>query len=248
MHNSRIVVSTITLARDADESETILQGLHALSEKGFPAIVVADGGSGQDFLTTMARIPGVVLAWPAEPGLQGQVLASLRAARDLEPEYVFYTEPNKPQFFHGKLDEFFGAAEEHVANSSSFGVALPARSAESFSTYPAFQQHTESLISDLIRFLVDREAVEDVLYGPRLIAPQLLPVLDQLKAKIGWGWMCFLLIVAHRLARDIVTIPMDLECPIAERVDDNRERLLRLNQLRDHIGGIHEALQVMRHD
>jgi hypothetical protein len=60
--------------------------------------------------------------------------------------------------------------------------------------------------------------------------------------------MCFLLVVAHRLGRDIITIPMDLECPIAERVDDNRERLLRLNQLRDHIGGIHEALLAMCHD
>src|SRR4051812_17478212 len=106
MNPNEVVVSTITLARDDVESQTIQRGLRMLSSKGFPAIVVADGGSGDEFAATIHAIPGVTLVPPSQPGLQGQVLTSLRSARDLGRDYILYTEPNKPQFFQDKLDVF----------------------------------------------------------------------------------------------------------------------------------------------
>src|SRR6188472_1283695 len=98
MNLDHVVVATITLARDAQERHAMERGLQLLSTKSFRAIVVVDGGSSADFLTTIKALPRVMLASPAMPGLFGQVKSSLQIARDLGSDYVFYTEANKPQF------------------------------------------------------------------------------------------------------------------------------------------------------
>ncbi len=130
------VVSTITLARDDQERQAMESGLSILSAKGFRAIVVVDGGSSEDFLTTITALPRVMLAAPSAPGLFGQVKTSLQIARDLGSHYVFYTEPNKPQFFAEKLDAFLGNVTQLAAGVADFGLALPARSAASLATSP----------------------------------------------------------------------------------------------------------------
>jgi hypothetical protein len=185
-----------------------------------------------------------MLAPPSAPGLFGQVKTSLQIAHDLDPDYILYTEPNKPHFFAEQLAAFVGHATERAAGVEEFGLVLPARNPESLATFPPFQQKTESLMSEMIRFVIGGETAADYLYGPRMLAPALIQVLDRIDYEIGWGWMSFLVVAAHARGKSIETLAMDLPCPPEERVDDQRERLLRLRQMRDHVNGIHEALRL----
>ena len=99
MSYDEVVISTITLARDPNESRLIRRGLSILSTKPVSTIVVVDGGSGDRFLEDVGRIPKVLLAQSRVPGLLAQVRTSLHRAQETGARYIFYTEPNKEQLW-----------------------------------------------------------------------------------------------------------------------------------------------------
>ena len=139
-----VAVATITLARDPGEEKLLRVALTTLAKHQRP-VFVCDGGSGGEFVEFMRELPGVHLVSPAEPGLVGQVRASLRAAASVGNEFVLYTESDKVDFFERYLSGFLSTAE----TARAAGCVLASRSAAAFSTFPATQQDTEGSINHL---------------------------------------------------------------------------------------------------
>ena len=96
-----------------------------------------------------------MLAQSRVPGLLAQVRTSLHRAQETGARYIFYTEPNKEQFFAESLDEFLTRAMARADGDHDFGMVLPARSEASFATFPSFQQYTESVANELLRIAID---------------------------------------------------------------------------------------------
>ena len=120
---------------------------------------------------------------------------------------------------------------------------LPTRSEESFATFPPFQRYTEPVANELVRVALDGTHRRDYTYGPRMVTASIVQYSDETIPDIGWGWMSFLLIIAHRLGRGIYTETLDLPCLVAERIDTHEEKMLRIKQLGDHVDAIDQALR-----
>ena len=157
---------------------------------------------------------------------------SLRVAVDSGADFIFYTEPDKKLFFNGKLFDFLlkSPSKENV------GVVIAARSAESFATFPVFQQYTETVINNLCSEIIGEQG--DYTYGPFLLNRKLTGCLDLASNEVGWGWRPFLFSMAKRKGCQIVRIENDYPCPLEQREDNASERIYRMMQLSQNIDGL----------
>ncbi len=243
MSYERLVFSTVTLAKTREEEETIVRGIEMLSSKNIPSLIIVDGGSSSDFIARLGAIPRTSLVQKGG-GLFVQTKEALNKASGESSPYIFYAESNKEQFFKTSLDEFVQKAFEHMERDPNCGIVLPSRTSGSFATFPSFQREEELSLNRLLKELMGRAGDEDFAYGPRIILRDLIPYLNRASKEIGWGWMSYLLIIVNRLGKSIYTIPLELPCPEKERGETRADKLYRLEQFRNHIDGINEALIV----
>lgn len=241
MSVEKLTVSTITWARDKKEEKDIYDSLFALSAKNIHVVAV-DGGSSEEFLDSLKKFRNISVIRSSKKGLQNQVVESLREAQ-ASSRYIFYTESNKSDFFRNQFDGFLFRAIDIMDKNPNTGIVLPSRTKESFSTFPEFQQRSESFLNTILSEFLDRE-MGDFAYGPRIMVRDLIPYLDRLSRDVGWGWMSYLLIIAKRLGRSIHTVNLDLPCPKDERIETDAIKLFRLRQLRNHTEGIEEGLSL----
>jgi hypothetical protein len=231
----RIAIATMTLARDPREAELLRSALTALSRLGL-RIFVADAGSPPELIDFIDQSPGMTRLLPVQPGLVGQVRASLRAARDDGADYVLYTEPDKRWFFETRLDGFLGRAI-----ATDLAVVIAARSAESFTTFPPMQRLTEESGNRLCAACTGIEG--DYGYGPFLFRSDLVQQLDAVTPSLGWGWRPFFFTRAHRLGCSLGHLVDDLPCPMEERDEAESDRVHRLRQLAQNVDGIAAGIQ-----
>lgn len=245
MRGDAVVVATMTLARGMAEEEVLRTSLDVLRRSGMP-VVVSDGGSTGRFVSFLETLEGVTLAAPRQPGLVGQVMASLRAAREGGALEILYTEPDKQGFFAEKLADFLAQAR-----GSGAPLAIAARSLNSFATFPATQRFTETVANQVVASCTG--VAGDYCYGPFVMRADVAGYLADdlaedaaagavLPGSVGWGWRPFLFTAAHRLGRAMVHIVDDFPCPIDQRQEDEGQRVHRLRQLAQNIDGVARAM------
>jgi hypothetical protein len=235
MDLDRIVVATITRARDSHEEGLIARTLAALAALGCP-VVASDGGSSRQFLQAVIQVPGVILVPPDHPGLTGQVKASVRRAREFDREWVLYLESDKELFVRESLRDFIAAAARHT----DAAVILASRSDRAFGTFPAFQRRTESAFNAVASDVIG--GPRDYLYGPFLMRQSLAVHVDRVSADLGWGWRPYIFAVAGRGASGIRAVDGDHACPAEQVPEDHAERLHRVRQLAQNIDGLARAM------
>jgi len=226
-----IAVATMTWARDAREDALLRESLHALAGLGAP-VFVTDGGSGEAFTDFLGSLPDFRVCDPAGRGPWAQVRRSLLSAYECGRRFVLYTEPDKTDFFLRNLREFVSAAP----GGDGVGVILASRSAESFATFPEFQRRTEEAINLCCAEVVG--ARFDFSYGPFLMNRELVPRLAPAPDDVGWGWRPYAFGTARRLGYRVESLVRELPCPPGQREDDPRERLYRMRQLAEGVGGL----------
>src|SRR5688500_17839938 len=158
MRLTDVGVVTITLARNANEERTLLSALKDLRACGLP-VVAAHGGAGERFVSTLKGL-GFEVVIPDERGLVKQVKAGLAAALKMWPRKgILYMEPDKYPFFGERLTQF-------VAAVRGADVAVAARDARSFRTFPTGQRWTESFTNEAAELAFGMKG--DYCYGPLL--------------------------------------------------------------------------------
>src|SRR5687767_4306205 len=102
MQPHKVVVATITFARNSQEEHILSKALRALVSSNLP-IIATDGGSSAHFVDELKQT-GISVMKPRKKGLVPQVKTSLAAALKRFPDhYILYTEPDKHPFFEGPL-------------------------------------------------------------------------------------------------------------------------------------------------
>lgn len=226
-----ICIATISWARNENEESLLKKSLTKLASFNIP-VFITDGGSTASFLHFIQSIPHFTLLQPEGKGVYAQAKTSLLAAYDAGAKFIFYTEPDKESFFESGLKKLL----ERIKMDDRLGIYHASRSAEGFSTFPAFQQMTETTINNCCRELVGKDY--DYSYGPFLLSSQLVPYLQQVKEDIGWGWRPYVFTIAHRLGLTLDAFVDDFVCPLDQRADDGKERIYRMRQLEQNIRGI----------
>lgn len=236
MDLNRIVVATITRARDAGEERLVARTLNGLAALGLP-IVASDGGSSEAFLRELSQIPGLSLAASEHPGMTGQVKASVRLARAFGRPWVLYLESDKELFVRQWLPDFVASA----AHADDADVILASRSQDAFGTFPTFQRRTESAFNAVTSAVIGVEA--DYLYGPFLMRQVVAVHVDDVAPELGWGWRPFVFALAGRRAGGLRIVNGDYVCPPEQRHEDDGERLHRLRQFAQNVDGLTRAAQ-----
>lgn len=227
--DEKIVIATISWARNKTEEADLRVSLGALAKLSLP-VFVTDGGSSEEFVNFMTSLPQFTVF--SATGLWPQAKQSLAAAREAGAETILYTEPDKLDFFLRHLAGMLLEARQR----EQIGVLLAARSPKGLSTFPAFQQMTETSINNCCSEVIDK--VIDYCYGPFLFHSKLVPYLDALPDNCGWGWRPFLFAMAHRLGLSVDAFGGDFTCPPDQQADDASERIYRMKQLAQNIEGL----------
>lgn len=233
MRTGEVVIATITLARSGGEEIVLERSFKELCALRLP-VLVADGGSSERFTGKIKMLGSSVLS-PKSNGLVPQVKASLGAALANWPgkRAVLYTEPDKYPFFRGALVEFVKSARP----SASFGVAIAARDAKSFKTFPRGQQWAETFMNEAAGLTFGSRA--DYCYGPLLLSRRAAELALEAPEDLGWGWRFWLMGRAKRAGLKVNAVTMNLPCPKEQRGEDSKEdRLYRLKQLRQNLTGL----------
>jgi hypothetical protein len=236
MELNRLVVATITRARDAGEERLVARTLSGLAALGLP-IVASDGGSSEAFIRELSQIPGLSLAPSEHPGMTGQVKAAVRLARACGRPWVLYLESDKELFVRHWLRDFVTSA----AHADEADVILASRSHDAFETFPPFQRRTESAFNGVTSEVIGVEA--DYLYGPFLMRQLAAVQVDAVAPELGWGWRPFLFALAGRRAGGLRIVNGDYVCPPEQRHEDDGERLHRLRQFAQNVDGLTRAAQ-----
>jgi hypothetical protein len=242
MKIEEVSVATITLARSEKEEKLIIDGLKVLSTLGFPVIVAVDGGSTDNFIQKTFQIPHIQIAQATIKGILPQVRQSLRKSSSFSP-FVFYTESDKFDFFKSSLLPFFEKVRTLPDQEEHVGMFVPARTQSSFAHYTPFQQKTEQRVNRELSSIIGLDTIYDFTYGPRLLSTSLIPYLEYVPEDIGWGWMTYLLVVAHRIGKKILPIPLDLPAPV-EQQDFQRNRQYRTQQMNQHFQAMQLAQSI----
>jgi hypothetical protein len=224
-----IVIATMTLARTPAEEKLLQSALTRLVSLGFPVVAV-DGGSSAEFVSFLKEVR-IKLATTKKRGLVPQVEASLATASKMGPSYILYTEPDKDLFFGGPILDFLRA----VKPSKKLGVALAARDAKGFQTFPAAQRNSETFINNVAGELFGVEG--DYCYGPLLFPATLAAEVKNLRVELGWGWRFHLMRRAHELGLRIIHVPLPVVCPKDQRAETPKDRIYRYRQLRQNLEG-----------
>ncbi|RYZ30461.1 MAG: hypothetical protein EOO10_02745 [Chitinophagaceae bacterium] len=231
MEKKNISIATISWARNEAEENLLKASLTELASLNIP-VYVTDGGSTASFLAFIQSIPHFTLLQPDGKGVYAQAKTSLLAAYNAGYPFIFYTEPDKEAFFRSGLQKLL----DESTTDEKTGIYHASRSAKGFSTFPAFQQMTETTINNCCKELIERD--HDYTYGPFLLNSILVPYLHEVKEDIGWGWRPYLFTVAHRLRLKVDALIDDFICPPDQREDDQKERIYRMRQLEQNIRGI----------
>ena len=197
-------------------------------------VAVADRGTSPAFSDVIKQLPGFHLTIPSQPGLVGQVKASMALAATFATPFILYVEPDKELFFKYWLRDFLGRASDRA----DVGVVLASRSDESFETFPQGQQDTERIANQLCGRCIGSSG--DFLYGPFLMTRSLLPHVANLETRLGWGWRLSTFVAAHRSGLRVVQVTDDYRCPLAQRTDSDSDRMHRLRQLSENLLGLLE--------
>jgi hypothetical protein len=224
-------VATITWARTVDEAELLRHSFSELA-RATRRLSVADRGNDPDFAAFLRTFDGVRCVTPHAPGLVAQVQASIAAAAEYHTDWILYSEPDKQSFFAGPMQSFVRRA----LNAGNAGIALPARTAESFATFPPMQRYTESVLNRLLGEMTGTTG--DYLFGPLLIHRTLLHLIRALPDDLGWGWRPAIVLAACRLAQPIVLLADDYPCPEEMRSEDEGDRQHRIRQLIQNLRGL----------
>jgi hypothetical protein len=230
-----VTVATITLARTDDEMRVLRAALERLASTNL-RVAVADGGSPPAFVEFVRHLPLFQLRPPAGSGLVAQVKASLHAASEAGSAWVLYTEPDKEQFFDGKLAEFISRASE----DDSVGVVVASRDEPSFATFPPMQQLTESAFNRLCADAVGANA--DYCYGPFLMRRTLIETIDRVPDDAGWGWRPYLFATTTRRGHRVASVSGGFPCPPDQRHEGADDRIHRMRQLAQNVSGLVLAL------
>ena len=151
MNKKDISIVTMTRAKP-DDYELHRAALRELAALRLPT-VITDGGSGEEFLSYLNSFPNFIVQRAARAGAFLQIKTSFDRARQFATPYVLYTEPDKQFFFQQRLAEFIERASSH----STTGIIIPARTAESFASYPESQRFTEAFTNQLCSRIVGKD-------------------------------------------------------------------------------------------
>jgi hypothetical protein len=231
MNKPDVSIATMTWARSAGEERLLRESLPSLAGLGVP-VFATDGGSGEGFLGFMRRLPNFHLVESEGTGPWPQVRRSLRAAQESGAGFIFYTEPDKADFFRAGLREFFS---EGAADAGA-GVVLASRSPEAFSTFPEFQRAAESSMNRCCEEVTGRPG--DYSYGPFLINREILPSLYMAGDDVGWGWRHYAFGVSSRVGYRVEHLLKGSPCPAGQREEGAADRIYRMRQLSDGLRGL----------
>lgn len=231
MHKNDITIATITLARDEQEETLMRNALEQLSKLHIP-VFITDGGSRPGFVDFLRSFPHFILSQATVKGVWPQAKNSLTEAYQQGSTFIFYTEPDKADFFRQSLPQML----DSVQTDDNSGIVMASRSAAAFSTFPAFQQMTETTINNCCAETIGKNL--EYTYGPFLLNRQLVPCLELVKEDIGWGWRPYVFAVARRLGYQVESYEGDFYCPTGQQQDSEGERLYRMRQLKQNIEGI----------
>jgi hypothetical protein len=231
MHKKDITIATITLARDEQEETLMRNALEQLSKLKIP-VFITDGGSRPGFLDFLRSFPHFILSKATVKGVWAQAKNSLTEAYQQGSKFIFYTEPDKGDFFAQSLPEML----DRVQTDDKSGIVMASRSAAAFSTFPAFQQMTETAINNCCAEVVGKNL--EYTYGPFLLNRQLVPYLALVKEDISWGWRPYVFGTAKRLGYQVESYVGNFYCPVSQREDRATERIYRMRQLSQNMQGI----------
>lgn len=235
MQKTEFCIATISLARNDEEEKLLRTSLKQLAELDIP-VYITDGGSSQSFLEFLHNIPHFIVM--EAKGLWPQAKKSITEAYKAGTKFIFYTEPDKQEFFTHHFQKMLKAM---VVNENT-GVVIASRFAKSFSGFPLFQQMTETTINNCCKEIIGKET--DYCYGPFLFNSQLVHYMQSLDKDCGWGWRPFLFAVAHRLKFSVESYTGDFNCPPEQHKEDATERIYRMKQLAQNITGLVHATTV----
>jgi hypothetical protein len=226
-----VCIATISWARNEEEENTLSESLTGLAGLGIP-VYITDGGSSERFRKCLNSFPNFSVQ--QAKGLWPQAKNSIRAAQQSGAHFILYTEPDKFEFFSNHLSNLLGQPVDDKT-----GVLLASRSSQAFSTFPSFQQMTETTINNCCKEVIGTDI--DYCYGPFLFNVKLIRYLDALDDNCGWGWRPFVFAMAHRLGLRVESFKGDFYCPADQRQDDEGERIYRMKQLTQNINGLVQA-------
>jgi hypothetical protein len=230
MDLNKLAIATITLARDEEEEQLLRESLAILAGLNLP-VYITDGGSKASFIEWLESFSNFHLQPPSK-GVWMQAKQSISVAAKSGREFLFYTEPDKKEFLSNNLLNML----TNIHADDRTGVILASRSAEAFSTFPAFQQMSETTINNCCFEVTGKQL--DYIYGPFVLNSKLVPYLQDLPQAIDWGWRPYVFNIAKRLNYSISSFTGDFYCPPAQRKDDHTERLYRMKQLHQNIEGL----------
>ena len=239
MDKNKIVIATMTWARDAREEDLLRESLTLLARQNIPTFV-SDGGSGEEFIRFLEQFDNFRVFHGGGNGLFPQIRRSLRAAVDTDADFILYTEPDKKLFFDGGLQAFLSKAP----TAENVGIVLASRSTDGFATFPEFQRYTETVINDLCFEIIGERF--DYTYGPFLLHRELVDCLASAGDDIGWGWRPFLFAAARLTGYEIAQLADDYACPAEQREENRAERLHRINQLSQSIDGLIRSAKITK--
>lgn len=231
MNKNNISIATITLARDEAEESLLRESLQQLAKLEVP-VFITDGGSRPGFVDFLRSFPNFILSTATSRGVWQQAKNSLLEAYQSGSTFIFYTEPDKGDFFrHSLADMLFG-----VQTDGNLGIILASRSAAGFATFPAFQRMTETTINNCCAEIIGHHY--EYTYGPFVLNSKLVPFLELVKEDVGWGWRPYIFGIANRLGLRVECHVGDFVCPVQQREDTEAERIYRMRQLSQNMQGI----------
>lgn len=230
IRTGQLAIATISWARTMEEEQLLKQSLQTLAGAGHP-VYITDGGSDDAFIRHLQTIKNVSISRATEKGLVAQVKHSLQQAYHSKTKFIFYTEPDKADFFL-QLDDLFSSMDL----KEDTGVVLASRSAAGLQSFPPFQVMTETTINNCCAEVMGHNI--DYTYGPFIINRAIIPYLLHLPANIGWGWRPYCFNIARRLGYKIDSFSNNYQCPPGQRIDNDSERIYRIKQLHENLQGL----------
>ena len=105
MDKNALAIATISWARDAQEEQLLRASLPYLVALNIP-VFITDGGSNPGFLDFLQSFPHFTVLKPDGKGVWAQARKSVQAAQAAGYRFIFYTEPDKRDFFRQYLPAF----------------------------------------------------------------------------------------------------------------------------------------------
>lgn len=228
----KIVIATISWARNKKEAKIILKTLVELNKLGLPVVLTDDSQSKFPLFDKAKKLKNFRVFKAS--GLDAKVKKSFSEASRLG-QFIFYTESDKLEFIRDSAQLFL---DTFLKNPK--GIWLAARLPMNFKRLPVYQEEMERFLGDSFSALTNVPN-EDISYGPRIFPSSLVKYLLAVQSPIQWGWQAYLLIISHRLHLPIRIIKLNTVSPVD--VQKNRDLILfRMEQVIDSLRGFQLGL------